>query len=101
MSQIGVMRTRPILILFGAILLLRIESTFGQRGDGRPPLQRDSFAGSRAGAEREVARIRLCWCPAGHFKMGSPPSEPERRPDEGQVDVTLTRGFWIGKYEAT
>jgi formylglycine-generating enzyme required for sulfatase activity len=33
--------------------------------------------------------------------MGSPPDEPERRLDERQVDVTLTRGFWMGKYEVT
>ena len=33
--------------------------------------------------------------------MGSPPDEPERRPDEAQVEVTLTKGFWMGKYEVT
>ena len=33
--------------------------------------------------------------------MGSPPDEPERRPGEDQVEVTLTRGFWAGKYEVT
>jgi formylglycine-generating enzyme required for sulfatase activity len=33
--------------------------------------------------------------------MGSPPGEPDRRSDEVQVEVTLTRGFWMGKYEAT
>ena len=33
--------------------------------------------------------------------MGSPPTEPERRPGEDQVEVTLTRGFWMAKYEAT
>jgi formylglycine-generating enzyme required for sulfatase activity len=33
--------------------------------------------------------------------MGSPSNEPERRPDEDHVEVTLTRGFWIGKYETT
>jgi formylglycine-generating enzyme required for sulfatase activity len=33
--------------------------------------------------------------------MGSPPTEPERRPDEGQVAVMLTRGFWIGQFEVT
>ena len=33
--------------------------------------------------------------------MGSPRGEPERRPGENQVRVTLTRGFWIAKYEAT
>ncbi len=59
------------------------------------------FIGSKAGDEREVAGIKLCWCPPGHFRMGSPPSEPERRPDEGQVEVTLSKGFWTGKYELT
>jgi formylglycine-generating enzyme required for sulfatase activity len=34
--------------------------------------------------------------------MGSPPNEPERRPGEDQVQVTLTQGFWIGKlFEVT
>jgi formylglycine-generating enzyme required for sulfatase activity len=33
--------------------------------------------------------------------MGSPKSELERGEDEDQVDVTLTRGFWLGKYEVT
>jgi len=63
--------------------------------DGSP------FSGARAGEERAVAGIRLCWCPAGRFTMGSPPDEPERRPGEDAVEVTLTRGFWIGKYEVT
>ena len=27
--------------------------------------------------------------------------EPERRPGEDQVEVTLTKGFWMAKYEAT
>jgi sulfatase modifying factor 1 len=60
-----------------------------------------SFRGRSGGEEREVDSIRLCWCPPGRFVMGSPRSEPERRPGEDQVEVTLTRGFWIAKYEAT
>jgi formylglycine-generating enzyme len=62
---------------------------------------RDRFDGTKAGEERTVAGVRLCWCPPGKFTMGSPPDEPERRPDEDQVEVTLTRGFWAGKYEVT
>lgn len=61
----------------------------------------NSFAGLKAGEEREVVSLKLCWCPPGKFKMGSPRSEPERRSDENQVDVTLTRGFWTGKFEVT
>jgi len=33
--------------------------------------------------------------------MGSPLAEVERRPDEDQVQVTLTKGFWTGKHEVT
>jgi formylglycine-generating enzyme required for sulfatase activity len=33
--------------------------------------------------------------------MGSPNDEPERRSDEEQVEVTLTKGFWMGKYTVT
>ena len=69
--------------------------------DGRPATRSNSFLGSKAGDEREVGGVKLCWCPPGRFRMGSPPDEPERRPDEAQVEVTLSRGFWIGKYEVT
>jgi formylglycine-generating enzyme required for sulfatase activity len=61
----------------------------------------DSFTGSKAGQERRVLGMKLCWCPPGRFVMGSPRSEPERRPGENQVTVTLTKGFWTGKYEVT
>ena len=61
----------------------------------------DEFTGKKAGEERTIAGVRLCWCPSGKFTMGSPPGEPERRPGEDQVEVTLTRGFWAGKYEVT
>src|SRR5438876_6149573 len=59
------------------------------------------FNGSKAGDQREIVGIRSCWCPPGKFTMGSPRSESERRPDEDQVEVTLTKGFWMAKYEAT
>ena len=42
----------------------------------------DPFDGSGPGAERSAGGIRLCWCPPGHFRMGSPPDEPGRRADE-------------------
>ena len=55
------------------------------------------FNGSKAGEEREVEGIWVCWCTPGKFIMGSPPDEPERRPDEARVEVTLTKGFWMAK----
>jgi formylglycine-generating enzyme required for sulfatase activity len=61
----------------------------------------NAFAGERAGDEITVGGVRLCWCPPGRFLMGSPPGEPERRPGEEQVEVRLTKGFWMAKYEVT
>ena len=40
--------------------------------------------------------------PAGTFVMGSPEGEEGRFNDEGpQREVTLSRGFWMGKHEVT
>lgn len=47
------------------------------------------------------ATMELVWCPPGSFMMGSPASEAERDDDEVQHSVTLTKGFWLGKYEVT
>ena len=58
-------------------------------------------AGLTAGEERDVDGVRLCWCPPGQFIMGSPAEEKDHRPDESQVAVSLTRGFWTAKFEAT
>lgn len=66
-----------------------------------PGARSDAFDGSRAGEAREIGGVPFRWAPPGKFRMGSPPDEPQRRSDEGPVDVTLSRGFWIGKYEVT
>jgi sulfatase modifying factor 1 len=68
---------------------------------GAEPAGSESLIGKKPGAETIVSGLRLCWCPPGKFVMGSPPTEPERRPDETQVQVTLTRGFWTAKFETT
>ena len=69
--------------------------------DSKHQVQADSFPASKAGAAREGDGIKLCCCPPGNFRRGSPRDEPERRPGEDQVDVTLSKGFWIGKFEVT
>jgi formylglycine-generating enzyme required for sulfatase activity/tetratricopeptide (TPR) repeat protein/TolB-like protein len=45
--------------------------------------------------------MELLWCEPGRFMMGSPTDEPGRKDDEDQVQVTLTKGFWLGKFEVT
>jgi formylglycine-generating enzyme len=66
-----------------------------------PAFAADAFRGAKAGEEKSLANLALIWAPAGRFRMGSPRSEPERRPGEDQVEVTLTRGYWIGKFAVT
>jgi formylglycine-generating enzyme required for sulfatase activity len=44
----------------------------------------------------------MVFIPPNTFTMGSPTNELDRANNEGpQTIVTLTRGFWIGKYEVT
>jgi sulfatase modifying factor 1 len=68
-------------VLFTAVFCLRADDT--------------------PGTEKQIAGIKLCWCPPGTFTMGSPGTEPGHRADEAQVEVKLTRGFWAAKYETT
>ncbi len=41
------------------------------------------------------------YLPAGRFRMGTHPGQTPRQPDEVPHEVTLTRGFYIGRYEVT
>jgi len=47
------------------------------------------------------ATMEMIYCGPGTFTMGSPISEVGRDNDEVQHKVTLTKGFWLGKYEVT
>jgi formylglycine-generating enzyme required for sulfatase activity len=45
---------------------------------------------------------KMVFIPPNTFTMGSPTNELDRANNEGpQTIVTLSRGFWIGKYEVT
>lgn len=57
--------------------------------------------GSRAGEVREFGGIEMVWCPPGEFLMGSQWEEAPNFDGETQHRVTLTRGFWMAKTEAT
>jgi len=45
--------------------------------------------------------LEMVWIPPGTFTMGSPESEQGRDNDEKEHRVTLTKGFWMGKFEVT
>lgn len=72
--------------------------------DEIPPQRPERY---RAGDERDDngLKMKLVWCPPGEFTMGTPTFErdfgKDFRGDADQVSVTLTKGFWLGKYEVT
>lgn len=98
------MTAAPLYRIAAAVSLLFWwgENTFfSPNGHTRRQARSDTFSGAKAGDERTVGGVKLVWCPPGRFFMGSPPDEPDRRADEAQVEVTLSKGFWMGKYEVT
>jgi formylglycine-generating enzyme required for sulfatase activity len=49
-----------------------------------------------------AAPTNMVFIPSGTFRMGSPTNEAGRGEREGpQTAVTISRGFWMGKYEVT
>ncbi|MDA8823820.1 SUMF1/EgtB/PvdO family nonheme iron enzyme, partial [Opitutales bacterium] len=43
----------------------------------------------------------MIWVDAGTFTMGSPTTEPGRDADETEHNVSISKGFYLGKYEVT
>ena len=48
-----------------------------------------------------LVTTNMVWIAPGSFMMGSPSTEVDRATDETQHTVTLTQGFYIGKYLVT
>jgi len=70
------------------------------------------FGPSRAAAQTETAtslsvsldpnvNVEFVWVAPGAFLQGSPETELGREPDETQHRVTISQGFYIGKYPIT
>src|ERR1700677_728031 len=45
--------------------------------------------------------MKFVWIPPGTFMMGSPKEEKERRDDETEHKVTLSKGFYMSMYATT
>jgi surface protein len=48
-----------------------------------------------------TVNLEMIWAEPGTFTMGSPTSESGRNSDENSHNVTLSKGFYLGKYEVT
>ena len=75
-----------------------VSNDFGSVTSAITPLQVDGTPSAHTVASISMEMI---FCPPGTFTMGSPTSESGRGGDETQHQVTLTNGFYLGKYEVT
>ena len=48
-----------------------------------------------------AANLEMIWVADGNFTMGSPTTETGRSTNETEHNVSLTQGFYLGKYEVT
>ena len=61
-----------------------------------------TVTGARSVDLNATVAMDMLWVPAGTFTMGSPTTETGRQSDrEDEHNVTLTKGFYLGKYEVT
>jgi formylglycine-generating enzyme required for sulfatase activity len=61
-----------------------------------------TVVGNRTVDLNATVAMDMIWCPPGTFTMGSPTSEAGREASKEQEhNVSLTQGFYLGKYEVT
>lgn len=98
---------RPLTVTAGqhSYLIRRVERPAWAQEIGRDAYGLYAIVeirGQKASAGAKVVVQRLRYIEAGHFRMGSPASEPERPQNEGpQHPVTLSAGFWLADSACT
>jgi formylglycine-generating enzyme required for sulfatase activity len=65
------------------------------------PLFVEGFANYAEMIPGSEVKFRMVAVPGGTFEMGSPPSEPFRRPDEGPQRKVRLSPFWMGRAEVS
>jgi sulfatase modifying factor 1 len=65
------------------------------------PLSPEGFKSYTEVIPGSTVKIRMVAVPGGTFQMGSPESEPYRRPDEGPAHEVKIRPFWMERAEVT
>jgi formylglycine-generating enzyme required for sulfatase activity len=94
----GSIAAAPIMISTGLAAVATPQADRSE-ADRTAELRQSSAFTNQPVAEIE---LELVWIAPGSFVMGSPENEQGRRSNEGpQTHVTITQGFWMGKYEVT
>ena len=79
--------------------LIMIKATYGNQPTGIPGLDSNDSVPNHL--VPSVANLEMIWVEPGSFTMGSPTTEAFRGTEETEHNVTLTNGFYLGKFEVT
>ena len=96
----------PVFLLTLALALLAVASSDNAQSVSRSKLTAPAL---KPGTARSFSGIEFVWIPAGTFQMGSQPrsaaivhayggEESLFKVEHPQHQVTLTKGFWLGRY---
>ena len=79
----------------------KVTSVSNEKDITKEPTKKESSGKEEVTDLGKDVKLEMILIPAGKFVMGSPESEKGRSKDETQHEVSLTKPFYMGKYEVT
>ena len=79
----------------------KVASVSNEKDITKEPTQKEPYGKEEVTDLGKDVKLEMILIPAGKFVMGSPASEKEHRINETQHEVTITKPFYMGKYEVT
>ncbi len=79
----------------------KVTSVSNEKDITKEPTKKESSGKEEVTDLGKDVKLEMILIPAGKFVMGSPASEKGHRVNETQHEVTLTKPFYMGKYEVT
>ena len=79
----------------------KVTSVSNEKDITKEPTKKESSGKEEVTDLGKDVKLEMILIPAGKFVMGSPESEKGRSKGETQHEVTLTKPFYMGKYEVT
>lgn len=80
---------------------VKVASILKKKENSEGPTKKESSVKEEVIDLGKGVKLEMVLIPAGKYKMGSPASEKGREKNETQHEVSLTKSFYMGKYEVT